>query len=143
MFINITGVSTSTSFYGSGEGPPFIILYCTGIEKSIFDCRYDKRYLYCYDGNIPGIKCEGKGITKDKCTIIIMNRLIFSESCSHGRARVRGSSSEMVGRIEVCIQETWRTICSDQWKEEDASVLCNQLGFSVYGLLYLILEIEC
>ena len=49
----------------------------------------------------------------------------------------------MVGRIEVCIQETWRTICSNQWKEEDARVLCHQLGFSVYGLLYLILEIKC
>ena len=66
------------------------------------------------------------------------NWLIFitAESCFHGRARVRGSSSEMVGRIEVCIQEKWRTICSNQWKEEDARVLCHQLGFSVYGLLY-------
>ena len=38
--------------------------YCTGIEKSIFDC--DQRpaafYSYCHDGNTLGIKCEGKGI---------------------------------------------------------------------------------
>ena len=38
-----------------------MILYCTGIEKSIFDCHYDKqRSIICYDGQFPGIKCEGK-----------------------------------------------------------------------------------
>ena len=117
--------------------------FCTGIERSIFDCRFDKLIPvafngYCHDGRTLGIKCEGKGIIVGKCTNL--TQIHFTESCSDGRARVRGSFSEMVGRIEVCIQETWRTICSDQWKEEDARVLCHQLGFSVYGLLYLILE---
>ena len=61
---NFTGVATATSFYGSGIGPLLMTFYCTGIEKSIFDC--DQRpaafYSYCHDGNTLGIKCEGKGI---------------------------------------------------------------------------------
>ena len=42
----------------------------------------------------------------------------------------------MIGRVDVCIHETWRTICSDQWNENDAEVICRQLGFSAYGVFY-------
>ena len=73
---NFTGVTQRTSFYGSGEGPPLMILYCTGNEKSIFDCRYDKQTSgRCYNRYVPGIKCEGKGIAK---VHKVMNWLIYT-----------------------------------------------------------------
>ena len=39
------------------------------------------------------------------------------------------------GRVEICIGGRYRTICSDNWDYEDASVVCSQLGFSPYGEL--------
>ena len=38
------------------------------------------------------------------------------------------------GRIELCINGTWGTICNDFWDNEDASVLCGELGYSPYGM---------
>ena len=40
-----------------------------------------------------------------------------------------------IGRVEVCVNSTWGTICSDFWENEDASVVCKQIGYSEFGMI--------
>lgn len=39
------------------------------------------------------------------------------------------------GRIEVCTNTLWGTICSNSWDSVDASVACKQSGYSPYGIM--------
>ena len=37
------------------------------------------------------------------------------------------------GRLEICVNEDWSTVCDMGWGTVDANVACRQLGFSRYG----------
>lgn len=44
-----------------------------------------------------------------------------------------GDNAVLKGRVEVCIDNTWYTICNYHWTKAEASVICAHLGYSRYG----------
>ena len=58
--------------------------------------------------------------------------------CERGDIRLAGDldlrgGSNMVGRVEICVDEVWGTVCDDWFTTEDATVACRQLGFYDQG----------
>lgn len=43
------------------------------------------------------------------------------------------ASGGRLGRVEICMNRRHIGVDGDSWDNEDASVLCRQLGFSPYG----------
>ena len=52
-------------------------------------------------------------------------------ACTTGDLRLAGTGAfANQGRVEVCNNGAWGTVCDDFWGTVDASVACRQLGFS-------------
>lgn len=59
--------------------------------------------------------------------------------CMDGQARLEDGAMDnqtltMDGRLEICINNAWGTVCNDSFRQPDAQVACNQLvGFQREG----------
>ena len=58
----------------------------------------------------------------------------FPVVCNDGDLTLVNGSTPMEGRLEVCRNNTYGTICDDQWDVLDARVACRQLSFASDGM---------
>lgn len=56
-------------------------------------------------------------------------------ACESGAIRLVGGANQYEGRVELCINNVWGTICDNSWDATDASVACKQLGYSEHSKL--------
>ncbi len=133
-------ISGSASTFGPGTGPiHFNDLGCTGTEDSLFSCPSAINHN-CIHAEDAAIRCQPRG----KC---IIHNAVYDSSrqlltyccfcllgiCDDGQIRLSGGSTELEGRVEICFNETWGTVCDVFWSSNDANVVCSELGFSRFG----------
>ena len=64
---------------------------------------------------------------------LFVHYFISIAPCTCGQLRLMGGNVSIEGRVEICINNEWGTVCGDSWERTDASVVCRQLGYSTQG----------
>ena len=58
---------------------------------------------------------------------------LYIAPCADGELRLAGGYIANEGRVEICVNNEWGTVCDDSWESNDATVVCRQLGYSTEG----------
>ena len=118
QLIFISGAEAVNSDYFStsiNDGTTLSLNFtCGGHESSLLDCPFSLQSNCTANNSLPvGVVCR--------------------VPCENGDLRVIGGSSLYEGRLEICQDQAWGTICHELWGSYDAAVACRQLGFSAFG----------
>ena len=57
--------------------------------------------------------------------------------CTEGDIRLLEGSTLLEGRVSICKNHVWGTVCDSSWDATDATVVCRQLGLSVAGVFFM------
>ena len=70
-----------------------------------------------------------------KCNLFcIVPRVSFS-NCTTGEIRLTDGTTQYEGRVEVCINGVWGTVCDNGWDTREAYAVCHQLGYQgIYSI---------
>ena len=79
---------------------------------------------------------------KVSCTCICIPHYLSSDIsithsfCDHGRVRLVDGHVVTEGRVEICINGAWGTVCDNDWNTTDANIVCDQLGYYPSGIIH-------
>ena len=89
---------------------------CTGTEPSLSVCPV----------------VTGAAVTCSLAASVVcqLRDVAKAGNCTHGDIRLVNGTSQINGRFEVCINNAWGTMCSEQVTSREAAVVCKQLNAS-------------
>ncbi|ORU94766.1 MAG: hypothetical protein A6F71_09615 [Cycloclasticus sp. symbiont of Poecilosclerida sp. M] len=97
---------------------------CSGQESSLDKCAFNPAPPGLSNRNDAGVVCQ------DVDTL--------AANCTTGAVRLENGTTLLEGRVEVCVNNAWGTICHDTFSEEEAVIICNLLPYQFNGTCYMV-----
>ena len=135
LIINIGSVARRSAYFEEGIGPvQFTNFQCNGTETRLRDCPYTMQNT-CTHSADAGVTCVSE-LYKFRFGVSHIMSFITTV-CPSGDVRLVGGSVADEGRVELCLNNAWGTICDDGFDVNDANVICRQLGYPDHGILQI------
>ncbi|XP_019863236.1 PREDICTED: deleted in malignant brain tumors 1 protein-like [Amphimedon queenslandica] len=92
-------------------------LNCTGTESSLWDCPMNGLHEYsCSHYDDAAVACQLTDVKYSTCTT--------------GEVRLADGATEFEGRVEVCENRVWGSVCTvSSSNDGNAYTLCHELGY--------------
>lgn len=104
-------------YLGQGDVPVVASNFlCSSADQHLSDCGFSKNDEFC---------CGHHRDVAIRC----------NPGCNDGEITVSDGSTDLEGTVKVCINEGFVAVCDDGWSNQDAAVVCRQLGYSALGII--------
>ena len=148
--------------FGEGTGRIWLEnVQCTGSERALTNCTASFNITdSCTHSQDAAVQCTtGMCASLPACIFLFVCVLVYCPllnqplsiiyslfiGCTEGDLRLVQSSdySRLDGRVEICRNSTWGTVCHSGWGNTDARVACRQLGFNLHGTTFSFVLHHC
>jgi deleted-in-malignant-brain-tumors protein 1 len=84
---------------------------CSGSEDMLSDCAHG-------------------GIGVHNCFVMAEEAGVTCSECNETDVRLVDGVTSDDGRVEICFNGLWGSVCDNSWDYRDARVVCQQLGYN-------------
>ncbi|KAJ8034719.1 Neurotrypsin [Holothuria leucospilota] len=107
------GTAYKDAYFGRGTGPIWLDnIGCTGNEGNLLSCSHQTNASEASHSGDVGVACNGKEV------------------------RLVDGNGPDEGRVEIFMNSEWGTVDEDPWNDDDAGVVCRQLGYLHGGVAF-------